>query len=309
MPPSLPDARQQLQSLLRQRLEVTPPTSATSEMATGENCVVVRPAGNTAPLVCIAGGGAGVPSYRRLSALLPDVPMYVTQLYGAANRGTTYASIPAMAAAHREILREHLPQGPFFLCGHSLGGTIAFELAQQLIAVGAQVQGLFIIDQTGPDVRLSVHHWLYWQWVAISHLSWRMRYAYVLDGIRFRLRTTRWLPQGLRVGLFSKRPQAGQPRTATRVSTHEYRRQMAEMSIQALRAYRPSPCSIPMTLLRARSGAPRIHVDPQGGWGRIATGGIQVFDLPGTHMQLFQEPTLRDLAEILGRVVRGCGRV
>lgn len=298
------ESRRQLQAMLLQRL-ASGPAQGASQGASGDQCVVIRGEGTTAPLVCIAGGGAGIPTYRRLSELLPDIPMFATQLFTGANRTTTYSSITEMATEHRCILQDRLPHGPYFLCGHSLGGTVAFELAQQLIAAGEIVQGILVIDQPGPQVRLSFHHWLYWQWVAISHLPWRMRIPFVLDGIRFRLRAARWLPAHWRSILFSRRrrPAPAPAPQEKRPTSHQYRRRMTDSSLNALRTFRAAPCSIPLYLVRARSGAPRIHADPFGGWGGIAQGGIRVFDLPGTHMQLFQEPTLQALAGIVREVV------
>ena len=48
------------------------------------------------------------------------------------------------------------PEGPFFLGGHSVGGTIALEMSQQLIARGREVSLLVVFDggllNTGAEI-------------------------------------------------------------------------------------------------------------------------------------------------------------
>jgi thioesterase domain-containing protein len=41
------------------------------------------------------------------------------------------------------------------------------------------------------------------------------------------------------------------------------------------------------------------EIDPQLGWGPIAAGGVDVQELPGGHVTIFQEPHVRILAEKL----------
>ncbi len=41
------------------------------------------------------------------------------------------------------------------------------------------------------------------------------------------------------------------------------------------------------------------EIDPQLGWGRLAAGGVDVRELPGQHLSIFQDPHVRVLAEKL----------
>ena len=47
-------------------------------------------------------------------------------------------------------MRRIQPKGPYLLAGYSLGGTIAFEMAQQLIKGGDFVAKLIIFDTSAP---------------------------------------------------------------------------------------------------------------------------------------------------------------
>ena len=49
------------------------------------------------------------------------------------------------------------PRGPYFLAGHSFGGLVSFEIAQQLVRAGESVSFLGLIDTTlvNPSSELS----------------------------------------------------------------------------------------------------------------------------------------------------------
>src|SRR5262249_24962252 len=51
-----------------------------------------------------------------------------------------------MAATYRQALRAVQPEGPYLLAGSSMGGVIAYEMAQQLGEEGEEVAFLGLID-------------------------------------------------------------------------------------------------------------------------------------------------------------------
>src|SRR5262249_44050449 len=57
------------------------------------------------------------------------------------------------ARRYVEQLRELQPQGPYCLGGYSFGGSVAYEMAQQLQADGQKVALLAILDHTPPPDR------------------------------------------------------------------------------------------------------------------------------------------------------------
>ncbi|MDO5626785.1 MAG: AMP-binding protein [Mobilicoccus sp.] len=104
------------------------------------------------PLFIVAGGGGlgvgFVPLVRHLPA---DLPVWAFHSYGIELKGIPDWSIPAAARRNLRELRRLAPQGPYRLAGHSFGGLVALEMAQQLRAAGEKVEVLVELDSFPPD--------------------------------------------------------------------------------------------------------------------------------------------------------------
>ena len=53
--------------------------------------------------------------------------------------GLTLTQVQEIAAGYIEEIRTVQPKGPYYLGGHSFGGLVAFEMAQQLNQLGEDV--------------------------------------------------------------------------------------------------------------------------------------------------------------------------
>src|SRR5207247_2470137 len=58
------------------------------------------------------------------------------------------ATIEEMAARYLSELRVAQPNGPYRLGGWSMGGVVAFEMAQQLTSLGQEVALLALVDSS-----------------------------------------------------------------------------------------------------------------------------------------------------------------
>jgi aspartate racemase len=111
----------------------------------GESLVVVQPNGSKPPFFCVH----GYAGYTGLAAHLGhDQPFYglVQGLEG--NR--FYTRVEDLAAHYLKDVKALCPKGPYLLGGHSFGGLVAFEMAQQLRRAGEEVGLLALIDPTPP---------------------------------------------------------------------------------------------------------------------------------------------------------------
>lgn len=129
---------------VRQLAELIRTEAATSHWS----CLVpIQPKGSRAPLFCMHGAGGNVLVYRDLARHLgPEQPVYGLQSYGLDGSCAPLSRIAEMAALYLKEIRRLQPSGPYFLGGYCLGGTIAFEVAQQLRAAGEEVGLLAMFD-------------------------------------------------------------------------------------------------------------------------------------------------------------------
>ena len=112
------------------------------------SCLVgIQATGSQPPLFFAHPAGGTVLCYLDLARCLgPDQPFYGLQTPGLYREQALYTSVEDLAAHYIEALRVIQPEGPYFLGGYSLGGVIAYEMAQQLVARGQTVGQLLIVD-------------------------------------------------------------------------------------------------------------------------------------------------------------------
>jgi len=111
--------------------------------------VPIQPNGSRPPFFCIHGAGGNVLIYRELSQSLgPDQPFYGLQAQGLDGKLPPLEKIEDMAARYVKEIRRLKAHGPYLIGGYCMGGTIAFEMAQQLRAEGEEVSLLALFDTT-----------------------------------------------------------------------------------------------------------------------------------------------------------------
>ena len=79
-----------------------------------------------------------------------DQPLFALQAPGMEPGQEPLTSIEEIAALFARDMIAVQPQGPYLLAGFCVGGTIAFELAQQLTAKGHQVSLLALLGSPCP---------------------------------------------------------------------------------------------------------------------------------------------------------------
>jgi len=108
-------------------------------------------------LFCLPHAGGGAALYRGWQALLPpSIRLCRIQLPGRETRFTEapITSMPALIDALLPRLLPHCEAGPFALFGHSMGGSIAAELARRLEQDHALVaRHLFLAAARPPHIR------------------------------------------------------------------------------------------------------------------------------------------------------------
>ncbi|MCC7373361.1 MAG: amino acid adenylation domain-containing protein [Verrucomicrobiales bacterium] len=109
--------------------------------------VKVQPNGTRPPFFCVHGGGGEVLFGRDLARhLAPEIPFYALQARGVVDPGTVDETVEQMAEHYLPEIRAAQPRGPYHLGGFCMGGLVAYEMAQRLMAAGEKVGCLALID-------------------------------------------------------------------------------------------------------------------------------------------------------------------
>jgi non-ribosomal peptide synthetase component F/thioesterase domain-containing protein/acyl carrier protein len=130
--------------------------------APGSTPLVTLKAGDGLPPVFFIHGVGGnvieiLPAARRVT--------YPGAVIGIRARGVVrgevpHTSIEAMAADYLRAIKERQPNGPYYLCGYSSGGLVAFEIARRLSESGDAVGLVGLFDTTMSPVRWPLRAWV-----------------------------------------------------------------------------------------------------------------------------------------------------
>jgi amino acid adenylation domain-containing protein len=132
---------EQMAAIIRQELEVSP----------WSPLVAIQPHGSKLPFFCVPGAGGNVLYFHHLASHLgPDQPFYGLQALGLDGESQPHTRVEDIATYYIKAIQTVQPEGPYYLGGHSFGGQVAFEMAQQLHSLGHQVALVAILDTPAP---------------------------------------------------------------------------------------------------------------------------------------------------------------
>jgi thioesterase domain-containing protein/acyl carrier protein len=238
--------------------------------------VAIQAGGARPPLFCVHPVGGNVGCYVPLARELGEtIPLWGIQ---AVSGDDDEVTIAGLARRYVAAIRERDARGPYRLAGWSMGGVIAYEMAQQLHAAGERVASLVLIDvgqEPAPRSkrRPSDADLLAWferdllRLTGASAAEPAGKGASSIALVRDRLVAAGALPADLcadEVGAWFER----------------FTRNM-----RALVAYRATRYPGPLWFARGTEGASRAVADA---WARRSAAG-EVIDLPGDHYTVMQE--------------------
>ncbi len=268
---------------------------ASGESANTPSVVAIQSKGSKPPLFLVHGVGGTVVGLGLLSKHLgQDQPVYAVQSPSLREADSLPTTVEEMATRYIKEILAVRPSGPFLLLGYSLGGLIAFEIAQQFRAMGCCVGMLGMLDtfQLG-----------YWRNVS-ARVSFRKRSRSCFRVIRLHLERLAAGPGRIdylmdRIG--SKYVSLLYRFRADRAGTHRLGT-VDHLNWYAARKYVARPYPDNMILFRAMERGPDEEYDYLLGWGGMAKGGIEVYDIPGGHEEMGNEPNI----QVLARAVEFC---
>jgi len=266
--------------------------------------VPIQPKGSKHPLFVAAGKGGNAMNLRHLALRLEsDQPFYGIQHRGFDGQHEPHHSVQEMAEEALRAVRQVQPHGPYHLGGFSAGGLLVFEMAQQLLAQGESIGLLTFFDTPAPDRfevgklgRIRMH----------TQELFRRGPRYLVDKMKRRLHQ-----QPKLLGFEqSQQPEGTQEPSPDPGPTgfDDSRARVAAAWLRMENRYTAHPYEGSMVLFRPYMAgnddwSPFLNRDEQNGWGNLIRGGIEVYELPGGHATMCEEPHVRIFAKHLNRVL------
>lgn len=127
-------------------------TSAQALAAQPRALVPLQRAGKQPAIFAVPGHNGDVFCYRALAqALGTEQPFFGLQAPGLDGDAEPFRRVEALAAYFAGQVRAFQPDGPYIIAGFCAGGTVAFELAQQLLRSGAEVRLVALFGSPYPS--------------------------------------------------------------------------------------------------------------------------------------------------------------
>ena len=268
--------------------------------------VSIQPNGSKPPLFFVPGVLGNVfDLYPVAQHLDSDQPLYGLRSLGLDEGEVPLTRMKDIAAHHIKALQAVQPHGPYFLGGHSAGGKVVFEMAQQLQDRGEEVALLAIMDGLGTFLP-KYQDFSEWDNTKLIEDLSSFYEGSLGEALKVSPETLQSLGENCQLDYLLERLSIA----GLNLSPGELKRifQVYKANIQADVEYIPQesyPTSI--TFFRAMEtevfeailGETTILKDPTWGWGEISAESVTIHEIPGNHFTMIREPHVRVLAQTL----------
>jgi surfactin family lipopeptide synthetase A len=279
-----------------------------SDIASWNPVVTLQSQGSKRPFFCMPGSGGHVIYFHHLASHFgTERPFYALQARGLDGHSAPLTCVEDIAAYYLDAIRAIQAQGPYLLGGHSFGGLVAFEMAQQLQRQGQEVAMLAILDLPALHPERSP---IKLDW---NDAKWMATIAYIFESLSGKTlglceADFQALDAEAQLTLLSARLESANL-LPKETEINEVRRliQVIQADEIAFLQYVPS-AAYPnrITLFKTSD----IYQDELGiledipndsawGWGRLSTQPVEVLKVPGTHTTILTEPHVQVLADKL----------
>lgn len=276
---------------------------------TGQALVKLQTKGTKRPFFCVHPAGGTVLCYAELARLVgTDQPFYGLQAIDAQDGGEPETCIETMAARYLDEVRSVQPEGPYLLGGWSLGGNIAFEMANQLSEQGQDVALLAMFDShppakyhaqrtSGETNMLAAFIWILSLYLGkkeppvTRHELQSLRSDERWDFVKEQFEKEQVLPAGMEFQDVQR----------------FYR--MWKAHGQALQNYQPRRLYPKrLTLFKATESHPAellrltdvdLDRNDTAAWAALTSEPLTTYDIPGNHYTIFHQPHIHALAQTL----------
>jgi len=261
--------------------------------------VPIKTSGTKPPLFLIHGAGLNILLFKSLSENFDaDQPVYGFQALGLSHPDSIPATIEEIATRYiREILEVH-PNGPYALAGYSMGGFLAYEMAQQLTAMGKKILLLGIMD-TNAGNKLHAGG----QLENISRKIARQFRKVPFFTKSFIANPREAWEYQVTAGKNKIRRMRSSGIVIPKNTFTDYEIDIYKRYDEALDNYAPKPHNIEVTLFRVEKRLYYLDDLVYLGWRDFALKGVHVEEVPGDHKTFLEYPNCIQFARIMQRVM------
>ncbi len=275
---------------IRQLAELLSSGSWTTAWA---SLVPFQPSGTKQPFFWVHGDSSNIFLPRYLG---PDQPLYGLEHQGLDGTLPRHTEVETIAAHYLKEIRTVEPAGPYFLGGYSFGGVVAFEIAQQLRNHGEEVALLFLLDSHFPGDALAdfsggpVNKTVFRDEVQrhlhkFARLNAREKLDYVALRISSKIKhRTDPARKVVRKALCSLYVTIGRDLPPTLRSPY-----ILGIYNKARRSYEARPYSGRAIYVKSSKRSD----DYQSNWARLIRGGLESIEVPGDHLDMIKEVSVR----------------
>lgn len=271
--------------------------------------VPIQPQGSQAPFFFVSGILGTVFDFYPLAKHLDcDRPFYGLRTLGTDENERTLTQLEEIAAHHIQSIQKIQPQGPYWIGGHSFGGKVAFEMAQQLRTQGEEIALLAIMDiqVRVPSPEQKVNSW------DLSHCLTNLARIYG-SALGKELDITPQSLQQLDVDEQIDYLRLVLKMVGQQFTSDDLRRtvDVYKANTQASAQYQVKETHpIPLVLFRAKEigilqnylpDDSATQADPTWGWQDVSTLPVQLQIIPGNHFTMIVEPNVKKVAECLNK--------
>jgi thioesterase domain-containing protein len=261
--------------------------------------VPFRTAGDGSPLFCLPGAGGDVQVFREMVAALPEgQPVYAIDLEWLCDVEEQF-TVEQLAAFYIEKIKNIQSNGPYYFCGYSFGGLVAYEMAMRLIEEGNGAKLVALLDVPNPALIASLS----------ESDSAEFRKTYLADRIKkygvqlvrgeikaFTGRAVAFVVS--RLGRLFMPAIKVAFRMAKRPLPLKFRASDPGF-LKAWHSYSPRRYAESLVCFRVEDRGPEHDRDLSMGWDACVTGGVRVHVVPGDHVDMMQGATVLIIAETL----------
>lgn len=260
--------------------------------------VAINAKGTRPPIYLVHPADGNTLMYRHLAAYLgEDQPVYGIQSKGYDGKTEFDPTFEHVARNYIKEIKAHQPSGPYILGGYCLGGTIALEMAQQLMRQGEEIGLLFMIENYNVKTI---------KWPMPLHLRTINRILNIFNHISNLLAHN----NEAKFAFFKQKAMIEYSRLKTFLqvlfssllialgieNTLDFPHIRIDSAYEkAMARYTPNKFSGKIILFGAKKRLLGL-TDPKYGWSRIAEKGIQLYELPIRPRASLVEPYVRMLA-------------